>query len=295
MLVVRTIKELRKARQLLQGRIGLVPTMGYLHAGHMSLVRYSKEDCDKTIVTIFVNPTQFSVNEDLSAYPRNLPSDLALLESEGVDVVFTPDANDIYPMGFQTYVNVEEVSKGKEGQTRQNHFRGVTTIVAKLFNLIQPDIAYFGQKDAQQVVVIRQMVRDLNFPVQITVCPIVRENDGLAMSSRNVYLKPEERQKALILQKAIKATSELYASGERHPRVLRQQALEVLSAEPTAQVDYVSVSLARNLQDVIDPSTEALLVSMAVKIGKPRLLDNCLLPLMLNNSRKGVTSVLGTE
>jgi pantoate--beta-alanine ligase len=294
MQVVTTINELREARQALKGRVGLVPTMGYLHKGHLSLVQAAKEDCTAVIATIFVNPTQFAANEDLSSYPRDLPRDLDFLRDAGVNLVFTPTPDIIYPKGYQTYIEVEKASQGRESASRPTHFRGVATVVAKLFNIAQADRAYFGQKDAQQVVVIRQMARDLNFLTQIHVCPIVREGDKLAMSSRNVYLTPEERAIAPILNQALRATGDLYGSGERDPHALRQKALEVLATQPLAQTDYVSVALAKNLQEIETPSSEALLLSLAVKIGKPRLLDNCILPLGLN-TRKGATAVLGIE
>src|SRR5512143_3105684 len=188
MMIVSTLQELRTARPLLDRPVGLVPTMGFLHEGHLSLARQAREDCRSVVVSIFVNPTQFGPNEDLSKYPRDLARDLRMLESVGVDLVWTPTPEVMYPPGFQTWVEVQEVTKGLEGAQRPGHFRGVTTVVAKLFNAIQPDKAYFGQKDAQQAAVIRQMVKDLSYPLEVVVCPIVREADGLAMSSRNVYL-----------------------------------------------------------------------------------------------------------
>ena len=198
-----TLADLRRARQPLTGTFGLVPTMGFLHAGHLSLVKLARAECDHVGVSIFVNPTQFGPNEDLSAYPRDLARDLGLLEPLGVDLVWTPTPEEMYPDGFQTWVNVEQVTAPLEGKHRPGHFRGVTTVVAKLFNAFTPQRAYFGQKDAQQVVVIRRMVRDLNFPVEIVVGPIVREPDGLALSSRNVYLSPPERQAATVLHRAL--------------------------------------------------------------------------------------------
>ena len=293
MQVVETIENLRSAREGIIGTVGLVPTMGYLHAGHLSLVDYASRENDVVIATIFVNPTQFGQDEDLDSYPSDLSHDLQMLASAGVDFVFTPTKEMMYPNGYQTYVHVEKVTQRLEGAQRDGHFRGVTTIVSKLFNLIQPDIAYFGQKDAQQVIVIRQMVRDLNFPLEIAVCPIVREDDGLALSSRNVYLSSVERQSATILYQAIRAVGVAYEQGERHPERLRAIAENLIHAEPLADLNYVSLAYANTLDEVDSKvEDEPLLLSMTAQIGKPRLLDNCLLPLSLNN-REGASSVLG--
>lgn len=294
MQVLTSIEALREARRAMVGRVGLVPTMGYLHAGHLSLVESARAENDLVIATIFVNPTQFGEGEDLSTYPRDLPRDFALLESAGVDFVFTPTPEMMYPNHFQTYVTVEQVTLGLEGAQRDGHFRGVTTVVAKLFNLVQPHVAYFGQKDAQQVVVIRRMVQDLNIPVDIVVCPIVRETDGLAMSSRNVYLTDEERSAAVVLHRAIQTVGAAYDDGERQPRQLLAIAGDVVRAEPLAKLDYVSLSDPLVLTDVDAPTDKPMLFSLAVKIGIPRLLDNCLLPFELN-TREGVTQVLGTN
>jgi len=293
MQVLESIEELRLARRLMSGEIGLVPTMGYLHEGHLSLVNSARQDNDTVIATIFVNPTQFGTGEDLSTYPRDMPRDLDMLESAGVDFVFTPTPDMMYPEHFQTYVTVEQVTQGLEGAQRDGHFRGVTTVVAKLFNLIQPDTAYFGQKDAQQVVVIRRMVADFNIPVDIVVCPIVREADGLAMSSRNVYLTSKERQAATVLYKSIQAVGQAYERGERDPDKLCQIAIDMVSAQSLADLNYVSLSDPLTLEDIVAPTDSPLLFSIAVQIGKPRLLDNCLLPLSIN-TRDGVTQVLGT-
>ncbi|MCS6835054.1 MAG: pantoate--beta-alanine ligase [Anaerolineae bacterium] len=292
MQIAETIQELRQARQKLSGRIGLVPTMGYLHEGHLSLVRTARAECDHVLATIFVNPAQFSAQEDLASYPRDLPRDLAMLEAEGVGLVFTPSAELMYPPGYQTYVTVEQVSQGKEGSARPGHFRGVATVVAKLFNLIQAQRAYFGQKDAQQVAVIRRMTHDLNFPLEIVVCPIVREADGLAMSSRNVYLSPAERRAAAVVPQAWQRAAQAYGAGERHPEVLRSIVREHIAQEPLARLDYVSVASARTLAEQDAPSEEPLLLSLAVQVGRPRLLDNCLLPMALN-TREGASAVLG--
>jgi pantoate--beta-alanine ligase len=291
---VETVEALRSARKELKGKVGLVPTMGYLHAGHMSLVEAAKRMCDSVLVTIFVNPTQFSEGEDLATYPRDLPRDLNMLEGAGVDLVFAPLPQVLYPSRFQTWVTVEEVTRGKEGGQRPEHFRGVTTVVCKLFNLTQADVAFFGQKDAQQVVVIRQMVRDLNMPIDIQVCPIVRESDGLALSSRNIYLDGDERIAAASLNKAIKAVGELYESGERDPNRLREAAVSIVNTERLAQLDYVSLANAQTLEEVVEATDEPLLLSLAAQVGKPRLLDNCLLPPRLN-TQEGATAQLGLQ
>ena len=292
MQIIDTLKDLRHVRRELKGRVGLVPTMGALHQGHMSLVAAARADNDIVIATIFINPTQFSANEDLSAYPRDLEGDLAKFETAGVDLVFTPTPATMYPDGFQTYINVEQVTHGLEGAHRPGHFRGVTTIVGKLFNLTQPTIAYFGQKDAQQVVVIRRMVADLNFPMEIAVIPTQREADGLAMSSRNVYLTHEERQTATVLNRALVVAGEVYDKGERQPDILRDMMREIVLAEPLAKPEYFSVADAMTLQEVDAPSHNPLLLSLTVQIGKPRLLDNRLLPVALN-TREGLTATLG--
>ncbi len=294
MQILNSIPELHLARRLMTGSVGLVPTMGYLHAGHMSLVDYARRENDLVIATIFVNPTQFSENEDLTTYPTDLPRDFSMLESAGVDFVFVPTPEMMYPRSFQTYVTVEQVSQGLEGAQRNGHFRGVTTVVAKLFNLTQPNIAYFGQKDAQQVVVIRRMVEDLNFPLKIAVCPIVREPDGLALSSRNIYLNPEERSAAVVLYNTIQTVNSHYFAGERHPNRLLEIANDVIKAEPLAQMSYASLSDPITLYDLDMPTEDPMLFSLAVQIGKPRLLDNCILPLSLN-TRDGVTAVLGVD
>ena len=271
-----TLTDLRSIRLSYTGRVGLVPTMGYLHEGHLSLVRQAREDCDYVVVSIFVNPTQFGPKEDLSKYPRDLDRDLSLLEPLGVDLVWMPTAEMVYPPGFQTWVEVETIAQPLEGSTRPGHFRGVTTVVAKLFNAVQPHNAYFGQKDAQQAAVIRQMTRDLNFPVEIVVCPIVREPDGLAMSSRNVYLDPEQRKAATVLSRALQAAKEAYDKGERDAEILRRKMKEILASEPLANVQYVSCADYDTLQE-LDSVTGKALLSMAVFIGKTRLIDNVVL------------------
>jgi pantoate--beta-alanine ligase len=248
--------------------------MGALHAGHLSLVERARCENDSVIVTIFVNPTQFGPGEDLATYPRDLPRDMAMLRDAQVDLIFTPAPELIYPPGFQTFVEVTGVSQGLEGEHRPNHFRGVATVVAKLFNLTQPDRAYFGQKDAQQIAVIRQMARDLNFPLEVVICPTVREPDGLAMSSRNVYLTPEQRRTAPVLYRALTAARDAYTAGERDPERLRQTMLAELHSEPLAAPEYVSVADGESLKELDETITRPALLSMAVRIGKTRLIDN---------------------
>lgn len=276
MIVVTTLDDLRRARAALQGPVGLVPTMGYLHEGHLSLARRARAECASVAASIFVNPTQFGPSEDLTSYPRDLPRDLAMLAAAGVDLVWTPTPEIVYPSGFQTWVTVEEVARPLEGTQRPGHFRGVATVVAKLFNAFQADRAYFGQKDAQQVAVIRQMARDLNFPVQIVVCPTVREHDGLAMSSRNAYLNAEQRAAAPVLFRALSAAATAYAAGERDAEALRQLMAEIIDAEPLARRQYVSCADPTTLQELEGPAARALL-SMAVYLGKTRLIDNLVL------------------
>lgn len=276
MMIVSTIEELRLAIPLLDRPLGLVPTMGYLHEGHLSLARQARKDCNSVAVSIFVNPAQFGPNEDLSKYPRDLERDLRMLESVGVDIVWTPTPEVMYPPGYQTWVEVQEVTRPLEGAQRPGHFRGVATVVTKLFNAVQPDKAYFGQKDAQQAAVIRQMTADLNFPVEIVVCPIVREPDGLAMSSRNVYLEPAQRQAATVLYRALHAAKAAYDAGERDAGRLRQTMKETLEAEPLAQMQYVSCADYQTLQELDTVSGTALL-SMAVYFGRTRLIDNLVL------------------
>lgn len=273
MQTVITIPELRAARAALANPVGLVPTMGFLHAGHLSLVRAANSECASVIVSIFVNPTQFSPSEDLASYPRDLGRDLQLLEADGVDLVWTPTTEVMYPNGFQTWITVNDVSQPLEGAMRPGHFRGVTTVVAKLFTAVQPDKAYFGQKDAQQAVVIQQMTRDLNFPIDVVVCPIVREPDGLAMSSRNVYLNPAERKAATVLSRALFSARDAFLSGERDAQRLRDRITEMVNAEPLARLQYVSCAHPDTLVELHGSVTRALL-SMAVTVGKTRLIDN---------------------
>ena len=271
-----TLTDLRSTRLSYAGKVGLVPTMGYLHEGHLSLVRRAREKCDHVVVSIFVNPTQFAPKEDLSKYPRDIGQDLSLLEPLGVDLVWMPTAEIMYPSGFQTWVDVETITSPLEGAMRPGHFRGVTTVVAKLFNAVQPHNVYFGQKDAQQAAVIRQMTRDLNFPVEVVVCPIVREPDGLAMSSRNIYLDHEQRKAATVLSRALQTAKEAYEKGERNAEKIRRKMREVLATEPLANVQYVSCADYDTLEE-LDTVTGKALLSMAVFIGKTRLIDNIVL------------------
>ena len=276
MMIVSTLDELRSARLILDGKVGLVPTMGYLHEGHLSLVRRARQECDSVAVSVFVNPTQFAPTEDLSSYPRDLERDLRLLSAEGVDLVWTPSAEVMYPNGYQTWVQVEALTEPLEGAMRPGHFRGVTTVVAKLFNAVQPERAYFGQKDAQQAAVIRRMVQDLNFPLEVVICPTVREPDGLAMSSRNTYLDPEQRKAATVLFRALSAARSAYEAGERSGETLRQVMAETINAEPLARLQYVSCADFETLREVDEIEGKTLL-SMAVTIGKTRLIDNFIL------------------
>ncbi len=269
------LSDLRSARSSLDGTVGLVPTMGYLHEGHLSLIRRAREECDHVVVSIFVNPTQFGPKEDLAKYPRDLERDSSLIEPY-TDLLWTPTAEIMYPPGYQTWVEVEAMTQPLEGAMRPGHFRGVTTVVAKLFNAVQPHKAYFGQKDAQQAAVIRQMVRDLNFPIEIVVCPIVREPDGLAMSSRNVYLDPEQRKAATVLSRSLRAAKKAYESGENNADQLRQVMKDVLASEPLAQMQYVSCADYETLEELEVVNRKALL-SMAVYFGKTRLIDNFVL------------------
>ncbi len=276
MMIASTLEELRTTLALLDHPLGFVPTMGYLHEGHISLARRAREECKSVAASIFVNPTQFGPNEDLSKYPRDLERDLKMLEEAGVDLVWTPTTEIMYPPGYQTWVEVQDVSRPLEGAQRPGHFRGVTTVVTKLFNAIGPDKAYFGQKDAQQAAVIRRMTADLNFPIEIVVCPTVREPDGLAMSSRNVYLDPAQRQAATVLYRALSAARAAHEQGERDADKLRQIMQQTIEAEPLARMQYVSCADYGTLQELERVTGKALL-SMAVYFGKTRLIDNLVL------------------
>lgn len=277
MIVVRKLAELKRLvrEAKLQGRqIGLVPTMGYFHEGHLSLMRQAKGENDLVVVSLFVNPTQFGPNEDLSSYPRDEGRDQALAETAGVDWLFIPEADQIYPAGYQTFVEVTGVSQGLCGASRPGHFRGVATVVLKLFNLTEADRAYFGEKDAQQLRVIRQMVADLNLNLQVIGCPIVREADGLALSSRNVYLNVAERQAALVLVKLLDEAQHLLADGEFKVEKLKTRLLAIIEVEPLAAVDYLEIVDSRTLEPIRVIKGEAVLIALAVRIGRTRLIDN---------------------
>ncbi|MDP2727147.1 MAG: pantoate--beta-alanine ligase [Dehalococcoidia bacterium] len=273
MRVIDTVAAMRQARVELKGKVGFVPTMGYLHEGHLILVRRSRQENDHTVVSIFVNPTQFGPQEDFQRYPRDPQRDLALLDKEGVELVFMPSVEEVYPPGFDTYVEPGSIAQRLEGAARPDHFRGVATVVLKLFNTVQPVRAYFGQKDAQQVAVVKKMVRDLDLGLEIVAVPTVREPDGLAMSSRNVYLSPAEREAALCLRRASQEASRLRAGGERRAEVLRRAMRAVIECEPLARLDYVSVADGATLEE-LDEVRPGALVSMAVWVGKTKLIDN---------------------
>ena len=274
MQTVTRFDELRQALNVFPRPIGLVPTMGYLHEGHLSLVRAARQECASLVVSIFVNPEQFGPTEDFSDYPRGLKRDQSILEKEGVDVTWAPTRELMYPPGYQTWVNVQEVSQPQEGRFRPGHFQGVATIVAKLFNSVQPQKAYFGGKDIQQAMVIRRMAKDLDYPVDIVICPIVREPDGLAKSSRNEYLKPEERQAATVLYRALSKASQAFQKGERDADSLREIVIQNVRQEPLARLQYVSCADPLALNELEGSVKSEALLSMAVHIGRTRLIDN---------------------
>ena len=279
MFVLSGIAETRTALTRLRDggkTLGLVPTMGALHEGHMSLVQASKSRCDVTAVSIFVNPLQFGPTEDLAKYPRPIERDVALLEAMGADLLFLPSVEEMYPAGAKTRVIVEELSNKLDGASRPGHFNGVTTVVSKLFEIVRPDLAFFGQKDAAQVAVLRKMVRDLDMDVEIVVCPIVREKDGLALSSRNVYLSPEQRQQALVLHRSLMRVQHAADQGERDATKLRQIGEQVIAEEPGARLDYFAIVNPDTLDSMTDTSKGAL-VAVAVYVGTTRLIDNILL------------------
>jgi pantoate--beta-alanine ligase len=279
MQVCATISETRAVCRAAHGdrkRIGLVPTMGALHEGHLSLVRTARAQCDVVAVSLFVNPTQFGPTEDLSKYPRQFERDRRLLENEGVEILFAPAVEEMYPQGQATWVVVEGLSEKLDGRSRPGHFRGVTTVVAKLFHILTPDTAYFGQKDAAQLAVIRRMVRELNFGVEIVACPIVREADGLAMSSRNAYLSPEERNRALVLHDALRRVEQEFGGGERDARALISSAKEILAREPQIRLDYYEIVDPDTL-DPVERISHPALVAVAAYVGTTRLIDNVLL------------------
>jgi len=277
MRVLHSIVEMKETRRKLRGSVGFVPTMGYLHKGHLELACRARAENRNVIVSIFVNPAQFGPKEDYAAYPRDTERDLALLKKEGVNIVFMPGAEDMYPPKYCTWVDLEKVTERLEGAIRPGHFRGVATVVAKLFNIVEPTRAYFGQKDAQQVVVIQKMVADLNMNLEVVVVPTVREPDGLAMSSRNVYLSPQERKAATVLYKSLSLAQKLWGKGERNADVIRKKMTALIQSEPRAsRIDYVSIADAETLEE-LDSIDRKAVVSLAVKIGKPRLIDNIIL------------------
>ncbi len=276
MKVVKTIDEMRRLRQPLTEPVGFVPTMGYFHDGHLALVKRARAENPSVVVSIFVNPAQFGPQEDFESYPRDTQRDLALLEKEKTDIVFMPSVAEMYPPRFNSWVAVDKVTERLEGASRPTHFKGVTTVVAKLFNIVQPTRAYFGQKDAQQATVIRKMAADLNMNLEIVTVTTVREPDGLAMSSRNTYLNPEERQAATVLHQALTLAQQLWSQGEKDAEKLRQEMTELIQKQPLATIDYVSVADAETLEELDEVKPPAL-ASLAVKIGKTRLIDNVVL------------------
>jgi pantoate--beta-alanine ligase len=277
MIVTQHVSELRRLRSELPMPVGLVPTMGFLHEGHLALVRQAQEECAATIVSLFVNPTQFAPTEDLTNYPRDAERDLRLLEEAGVDLVFTPQAEEMYAEDHETWVMVDRLTRRLEGATRPTHFQGVATVVAALFHIVEPQRAYFGQKDAQQVLVIDRMIRDLHFPVELCVVDTVRDPDGVAMSSRNAYLSPDERQAVPVLRRSLDLAERLWQDGERDAEQVRKAMVEAIEAEPLARLDYVSIADARTLDEIHVIDRKAL-VSLAVRIGRTRLIDNAVLP-----------------
>jgi pantoate--beta-alanine ligase len=276
MKTVETFNALHEGLLKLKRPLGFVPTMGYLHEGHLSLVKIAKQECESVVVSIFANPAQFAPDEDLDNYPRDIDRDLGMLRGVGTNLVWIPSVKSIYPDDFQTWINVEQVTKPLEGQVRNTHFRGVTTVVSKLFNAVRPDKAYFGQKDAQQAVVIKQMVRDLNYQIEIVVCPIIREPDGLAMSSRNSYLSSEERQAALCLSRGLNTAEDAFHKGEKNADKIREIVARVVNDEQLAELQYVSCAHPETLEE-LGGEIKSCLLSMAVFIGRTRLIDNILL------------------
>ena len=277
--VLETIEQMRFACQAAkQGgkRLGFVPTMGALHEGHLSLVRAAKTRCDVVAASIFVNPTQFGPNEDFSKYPRSFERDRELLENEGVELLFAPSVEEMYPGDAVTFVTVEGLSERLCGKSRPGHFRGVTTVVAKLFHITEPDLAFFGQKDAAQVAIVRRMARDLSLGVEIVVCPIVREADGLAMSSRNAYLNPQERKSALVLSRSLAQVKKLFEQGERRTAKLAAAGRQIFAEEPSVRLDYIEIVSPETLEPV-EHITDPALVAVAAFVGGTRLIDNIVL------------------
>ena len=273
---IESINDMLSTRRILPVPVALVPTMGYLHSGHLSLVKKAREENRSVVVSIFVNPAQFGPSEDFENYPRDIGHDFALLANENVDAVFIPAVKEMYPLDFSFHIEGGWITERLEGASRPGHFRGVTTVVAKLFNIIQPTCAYFGQKDAQQAAVIRKMVTDLNMNVEIKTCSTVRESDGLAMSSRNTYLKPSERRAATILYRALILSEKLWKEGEKNAKRIRNEMKALIDKEPMASVDYISLADGNTMNEV-DEACKGTLVSLAVKIGNTRLIDNTIL------------------
>jgi len=274
--VVHTVAEMKKLRRKCKGSVGLVPTMGYLHEGHLELVRQAKSENRAAVATIFVNPTQFGPSEDFKSYPRDLDRDLALLEKVKTDIVFVPSDKEMYAEGYNTWVEVRGITARLEGKSRPTHFQGVTTVCNKLFQIIEPDRAYFGQKDAQQAIVIQRMVSDLNMNLEIVVCPTVRESDGLAMSSRNTYLTKEDRVSAVVLYKSLCLAKDMYEKGERDAAAIKKALNSQISGVAAAKLDYISIADTGTL-DEVEKIRGRVLVSLAVRLGKPRLIDNIIL------------------
>ena len=276
MKVITSITEMQQEADRLREsgkKIGFVPTMGYLHEGHLSLVREAKKHSDVIVMSIFVNPTQFAPNEDFEDYPRNFDRDRLLAEKEGCDIIFYPDAKEMYPDKYLTYVEVEKITRILCGASRPTHFRGVTTIVSKLFNIVKPHIAVFGQKDYQQAVVIKKMTSDLNFDIKIIIAPIVREQDGLAMSSRNTYLSPAEREQALVLYQSLKMAEAEILSGENNAEVIKQKIRQMINKKPDTLIDYVEIVDSETLEFQTSIKSDVV-IALAVKVGKTRLIDN---------------------
>jgi pantoate--beta-alanine ligase len=276
MQIARSIPEMKALRPKCAEPVGFVPTMGYLHEGHLELVRIARRENLVAVVSVFVNPTQFAPNEDYKAYPRDLDRDLSLLEGVKTDIVFIPESADMYAGGYNTWVDVQGITATLEGKARPTHFRGVTTVCNKLFNIVQPHKAYFGQKDAQQALVIQKMAADLNMNLEVVVCPTIREKDGLAMSSRNTYLTGSERISATVLYRALCLAGDMFAKGERDAVIIRKAMTGLISQEPAAKIDYVSIADLQTLAE-LDTIAGKALVSLAVRLGKPRLIDNIVL------------------
>lgn len=274
--IAETIGQMKARRRSVSGSVGFVPTMGFLHDGHLSLVQKAREENDVVVVSIFVNPTQFGPNEDFEAYPRDTQRDLSLLKNAYTDIVFLPAWTEMYPGDFYSWVEVKQVTERLEGTCRPDHFLGVTTVVAKLFNIVEPTRAYFGQKDAQQAIVIQKMVSDLNMNLDVIVLPTCRESDGLAMSSRNTYLNAQERQAATVLFRALSHAENLYKTGQRDADSIRNEMLSLIKQEQLAYVEYVSIADGHTLNE-LSRITSPALVSLAVRIGKTRLIDNIIL------------------